>query len=107
MWPSNKIIQLVAVDGCSVDHHRYYFAGASVVVGIGASLHPAKEILDIRMFLTTQMLCDESLTEQALNVINSQPQHEGSLSLYGPLFQTQHCISAVVSIRLLSSWKFC
>ena len=82
MWPSNKIIHLVAVDGCSVDHHRYYFAGAGVVVGIGASLHPAKEILDIRMFLTTQMLCDESLTEQALNVINSQPQHEGSLSLY-------------------------
>eukprot|EP00577_Skeletonema_sp_RCC1716_P001040 CAMPEP_0113384682 /NCGR_PEP_ID=MMETSP0013_2-20120614/7029_1 /TAXON_ID=2843 ORGANISM="Skeletonema costatum, Strain 1716" /NCGR_SAMPLE_ID=MMETSP0013_2 /ASSEMBLY_ACC=CAM_ASM_000158 /LENGTH=237 /DNA_ID=CAMNT_0000267319 /DNA_START=1 /DNA_END=711 /DNA_ORIENTATION=- /assembly_acc=CAM_ASM_000158 len=33
------------------------------------------------MSLTTRMLCDESLIEQALNVINNQPQHKGSLSL--------------------------
>mmetsp|Transcript_4060 Transcript_4060/g.6255 ORF Transcript_4060/g.6255 Transcript_4060/m.6255 type:complete len:363 (+) Transcript_4060:161-1249(+) len=34
------------------------------------------------MFLTTQMLCDESMIGQALEVINSQPRHEGSFSLY-------------------------
>lgn len=34
------------------------------------------------MFLTNQMLCDESMIGQALDVINNQPQHEGSSSLY-------------------------
>ena len=34
------------------------------------------------MVLTTQMLCDESMIEQALDVINNQPQDEGSFSLY-------------------------
>lgn len=34
------------------------------------------------MFLTTQMLCDESMIEQALGVINNHPQNEGSFSLF-------------------------
>eukprot|EP00984_Skeletonema_dohrnii_P031225 scaffold23454_cov72-Skeletonema_dohrnii-CCMP3373.AAC.3 len=59
------------------------------------------------MRLTTRMLCDESLIEQALNVINSQPQHKGSLSICGATALYFCCCfnsSPIIMEALLRKW---
>jgi hypothetical protein len=57
------------------------------------------------MSLTTQMLCDESMIEQALNVINTQPRQEGSISLHTALyFCCQLNSSPVIIEALLRKW---